>query len=305
MLKDVERKSHVSHDQSQFCVGVCRGALGELFQGISTDGQDEIIVVSSLIPKYSWTYFTPSKHGFSSIKDQSLAAPERSKSFKALALYCNNLDLNWPSGRWHFHSDLQVARGMASSTADIVATLRCAASYFKRTLSISEILTVLSQIERSDSVFLDRLALFSSSKHQIINKFQKMPPLYALYMHEADTVETDGTKPLLLDYYRKNYSTYANLYQQAEQALRQSDLKAICHVASKSAELSQEILPKQHFSHIYLAQKKFQADGVITAHTGSVVGLLYCRQPDITTLENVARFYKELGGYCQYTEMGT
>ncbi len=305
MLMDLEKKKYTKRTRKQACVGVCRGALGELFQGISTDNKDEIVVVSSLIPKYSWAYFTPCESGFSSLKDQTLATPERSKSFRALEIYCKKLGLIWPSGHWHFHSDLQVARGMASSTADIVATLRCAASYFLRELTINEILFVLSQIERSDSVFLDRLALFSSSKHQIINQFCKIPPLYALYMHEADEVETDGTKTLLLDFYRQNYGHYVNLSQQAEQALQARDLHAICNVATKSAELSQEILPKQHFEQIFLAQKKFNADGVITAHTGSVVGLLYCRQPDITILENVAQFYKELGGYCQYTEIGT
>ena len=295
----------MKHIQTQPFVGVCRGALGELFQGISIDDKSEIVVVSSLIPKYSWSYFTPCEQGFSSLKDQRLGTPKRNKSFQALEIYCQQLNLTWPSGHWHFHSDLQVARGMASSTADIVAMLRCAASYFKRDLSINEILAILSKIERSDSVFLDSLALFSSSKHQIIHQFNKLPTLYALYMHEADEVETDGTKTLLLDFYQQNYRHYKSLYQQVELALQQDDLSTLCRLSTKSAELSQEVLPKKHFFNIFQAQKRFKADGVITAHTGSVVGLLYCHQPSITILEEVAQFYKELGGYCQYTEIGT
>ncbi|WP_448567130.1 GHMP family kinase ATP-binding protein [Thalassotalea ganghwensis] len=289
---------------SQASVGVCRGALGELYQGISTDGSNEIVIISSLIPKYSWTYFTPDTNGFSSLKDQKLASPEREKSFTALKIYCQQQSVEWPSGRWSFYSDLQVARGMASSTADIVATLRCAASYFGKKLTTNEILSILSKLERSDSVFLDRLALFSSSKHEIIHQFKKMPPLYALYMHEADEVETDGTKTMLLDFYQQHYRDYLQLNHFAQHAFQECDLQAICKVATLSAQLSQQILPKLHFEQIMQAQKKFDADGVITAHTGSVIGLLYAQKPNIKILENVAQFYKELGGFCQYTEIG-
>lgn len=304
MLMELEQKKYLECKTEQSSVGVCRGGLGELFQGISMDEKDEIVIVSSVIPKYSWAYFTPCENGFSSLKDQRLVAPERTKSFRALELYCQLLGVVWPSGYWHFHSDLKVARGMASSTADIVAILRCASSYFNRILPIQHIIQILAQIERSDSVFLDRLALFCSSKHKIINQYPKMKPLYALYMHENSQVETDGTKPLLIDFYRQNYVQYSQLYRQAESALASGDLKSICHVSSKSAELSQEVLPKTHFQNIFRAQKQFKANGIITAHTGSVIGFLYCQQPDINTFESVACFYKELNSYCQYTEIG-
>jgi len=285
------------------CVGVCRGALGELFQGLSTDGSDEIVVVSSLIPKYSWAYFTPCEEGFASLRDQSLAAPERLKSFRALNLFCQSHQIRWPSGYWFFNSDLKVARGMASSTADIVATLRCAANYLQYSIGVDEIIHILSKIERSDSVFLDRLSLFSSSCHQIIHQFDKVPPLYALYMHEREPVDTDGTKSMLIDFYQSNHRYYRNLYDRVEQALEKADLKALCRISSISAELSNEILPKRNFYSIYKAQSRFSADGVIVAHTGSVVGLLYCQNPGVHIFEQVAQFYKELGGYCQFTEI--
>lgn len=286
-------------------VGVCRGSLGELFQGMCHELQDEIVVVSSLIPKYSWAYFVPDDEVHCSCQQQLLALPQRSKSFRALSFYCQHHQLPWPKGHWHFHSDLQVARGMASSTADIVSILRCAANYFNKPLPVNDIVLILAKIERSDSVFLDRPALFSSSKHQIINEFNKMPPLYALYMHESDTVDTEGTQQMLVDFYRQNQRSYQDLYLQAGQALADSNLQQICQVSTKSAQMSQEILPKPHFHHLYHAMPRFSADGIITAHTGSVMGLLFCRQPDIACLEQVGQFFNELGGYCQYTEIGS
>lgn len=297
--------NHIKNNKVKPYVGVCRGALGELFQGLSIDEKQDIVVVSSLIPKYSWAYFTPNEEGQGCCKSQLLTINDRYKSFQALEIYCERNELPWPDGNWHFYSDLKVARGMASSTADIVAILRCAASYFNRTLELNEIVAVLSKIERSDSVFLDRPALFSSSRHEVISQFNKMPPLYALYMHEQDTVETDGTKSKLVDYYQQNQGQYRQLYNEVAGALGSSDLQGICQASSKSAELSQEILPKPNFHQIYEARKRFNADGIITAHTGSVLGLLFCNQPDIKLLEQVGQFYKELDGYCQYTEIGS
>jgi uncharacterized protein involved in propanediol utilization len=288
-------------------VGVCKGALGELFQGPSTHTENEIVVVSSLIAKYSWAYFIPDVDNHNSYPNRAslLARSDRRKSFKALDLYCQLNQLPWPQGQWRFKSDLKVARGMASSTADIVSILRCAASYFGNPLGNDEIIRILAEIERSDSVFLDRLALFCSSRHQIINQFDKMPPLYALYMHETNTVETEGTRQTLVDYYRQNRTHYSQLYNRMANALGSQDLRQICQVSTKSAELSQEILPKQHFYSLLNEMSRFDADGIITAHTGSVVGLLFCRPPEISCLEQVGRFFNQLGGDCLYTEIGS
>ncbi|WP_299594751.1 hypothetical protein [uncultured Microbulbifer sp.] len=284
-------------------VGVCRGALGELFQGPSVDESDEIVVVSSLIPKYSWAYFTPCDTGFSSLQDQKLSAPERANSFHALELFCRDHEITWPSGYWSFNSDLEVARGMASSTADIVAILRCAANCIQHPLAVDEVIRILAKIERSDAVFLNQLSLFCSSNHKIIHQFDKVPSLYALYMHEAATVDTKGTKSLLVDFYKSNYFHYRDLFQNAELALSSADVKAMCDVSTKSAELSNEVIPKPHFQSIFCAQSNFSADGVIVAHTGSVVGLLYCQPPCVDVFERVAKFYRELGGYCQFAEI--
>ncbi|TQV70574.1 hypothetical protein FKG94_21370 [Exilibacterium tricleocarpae] len=285
-------------------IGVCRGALGELYQGLSAHTNDEIAIVSSLIPKYSWAYFTPDNGPEAGNREVLLETPGRCKSFRALDIYCRLKRRAWPAGRWRFKSDLQVARGMASSTADIVATIRCAASYFRQPASTGDIIQVLSQIERSDSVFLDHPVLFCSSRHRVLREFEKVPPIYALYMHEADKVETEGTKGKLVDYYRQHKRHYLDLSRHMEQALRTKNIAEICSVSTMSSELSQEILPKQHFHAVYRAMQHCKADGVITAHTGSVIGLLFRRPPDIHCLASVGRLFNELGGHCQYTEIG-
>ncbi|WP_168204098.1 hypothetical protein [Aliikangiella coralliicola] len=287
-------------------VGVCRGALGELFQGPALHVENEIAIISSLIPKYSWAYFSPSSTSeentqkyYESLRQNHL----HRKSIIALDHYCNLHNVALPDGHWEFSSQLQVARGMASSTADIVAILRCAAKYFNRTLTIHEILIILSKIERSDSVFLNELALFCSSRHEIIQQFNHIPPLYALYIHEDETVCTDNTKSILNNFYEKNRHSYKDLYRDVVRSFNSKDIKTICQLSSQSAELSQGIFPKQYFSSLVNEMKSFNADGIIVAHTGSVIGYLFCERPGIQLLEEVSMFFKSLQGNCQFTEI--
>lgn len=303
MSIDTVIQPHNKQRQAIFYTGMCRGSLGELFQGPSLNHSNEIAVISSLIPSYSWAYFTPSNDRNDTLLQQAQLHPERQKAFKGLSLYCHDKQVSWPSGHWHFNSDLQVGRGMASSTADIVAVLRCASNTLEQPLHVDDITKVLSQIERSDSVFLDQMSIFSSSAHQVIRTFNSTPPLYALYMHEDNTVETEGTKSILTDYYRDNFACYRTLYLQAESAFAKADAKRICYASSRSAELSQAILPKQHYGTLLKSKAECMADGIITAHTGSIIGYLYCQKPRLSLVEKVSNFFRELGGLCRYTEV--
>jgi uncharacterized protein involved in propanediol utilization len=79
---------------------------------------------------------------------------EKSKSRKAVAYYLDHYGKILPSGRWMFNTELEQGKGMASSTADIVATIRCLDSIFGHDSSSALIAKILRNIERSDSVFL-------------------------------------------------------------------------------------------------------------------------------------------------------
>ncbi|WP_444996444.1 GHMP family kinase ATP-binding protein [Aliikangiella sp. IMCC44359] len=288
-------------------VGICRGALGELFQGPSEHASGEIVIISSLIPQYSRVYFTPVKKLHGSIKEYKkyfLNDPEHHKAFRALDIFCRYKNLNWPVGQWEFNSDLEVARGMASSTADIVAIIRCVANYYKKSLSLKQLLQILFEIERSDSVFLETPTLFCSSHHKIIQQFKKFPPIYALFMHENKTINTDDTKLILLEHYQKNRPHYSRLYQDVIEQFTHQNSKAICQLSTRSSELSQKVMPKLSFHEIHQKMKAFQADGIITAHTGSAIGYLYCQRPDIKIIESVSLFFKKFGGHCKLTEIG-
>ncbi|MET1255644.1 hypothetical protein [Aliikangiella maris] len=296
----------INQDQAVYA-GVCRGALGELFQGPSPYQTDEIVIISSLISQYSRVYFTPIKNQLFSkdeYHDLIYNDPNHKKAFKAAEIFCQLNNLPLPIGQWEFSSDLPVSRGMASSTADIVATIRCLQNYYNKAFNLDNLLKVLFAIERSDSVFLNNLTLFCSSHHKIIQQFGKLPPLYALFMHEENTIETDDTKEILINFYQRNFSHYTKLYSAIIQQFTNRNLKQVCQLSTRSSELSQEILPKKHFYTIHQKMADFYADGIITAHTGSAIGYLFVEKPQIESIESITVFFKKLGGKCQLAEIG-
>ncbi|CAM5668430.1 hypothetical protein SPURM210S_05054 [Streptomyces purpurascens] len=64
---------------------------------------------------------------------------------------------------------LPVGVGMASSTADIVATLRCRGDV-PLPCDTDVVLGILAAMERSDSVFLDEFALHLSGRHRVVRR---------------------------------------------------------------------------------------------------------------------------------------
>jgi uncharacterized protein involved in propanediol utilization len=87
-------------------------------------------------------------------------------------------------------------------------------------------------------------------------------------------------------------------------AFEDNNAKKICECSTDSAELSQKVIPKKTFSCLSDNMKKFQADGLLVAHTGTVIGYLYCEKPNINLIESVSLLFKSLGGACQLTEIG-
>lgn len=289
-------------------VGVCRGSLGELFQGPVIGMHNEIAIISSLIPKLNKVYYSddPDFYEISS-SDVTVAKPPsiHHKSFRALEIFCQLMKLPWPKGSWSFEGELPVARGMASSTADIIATLRCYAKFMGVSLTHKVTTDVLRQVERSDSVFINQPVLFCSSQNSVIHYFNPIKPLYCLFMHDhRGQVNTEDTRELLLTHYEAHYSEYKHLWFQTITAFEENNLKAICHCSTQSARLSQKVLPKNSFHSLLDNTERFNADGILIAHTGTVIGYLYCEKPSIHLIESVSLMFKSLGGTCELTEIG-
>ncbi|MEV8062266.1 hypothetical protein AB0P37_39100 [Streptomyces antimycoticus] len=278
--------------------GVCQGTLGELYQGPLRHGPEpDIALVSFPVDHHSWVHFT---HGV----DPQGPPPLGEKSVAAVRLFLERFALELPPGRWSAHSDLRVGVGMASSTADIVAALRCLFHIFSLPYDADVVTGILSSIERADSVFLEEFALYLSARHRVVRRLGTAIGFHTAYITEPGTVDTAAVTPLLLRHYRRRAQEYERCLTDLLKGFSASDPAAVARAATASAVLSQEVLPKRTFEAAFAHREQFGADGVFVAHTGSLVGYLFAHRPALGLKDELSAFFHSLGHQCSFAQGG-
>lgn len=286
-------------------VGLSCGTLGEFYQGPSfgNDGS-EIAIVSPLIPKYSRMTFVPAASPYCPIiTSQEVTRETKPKMFAGIDQYCALYGLGMPDGTWLNASDLPTGHGFASSTADIVAGIRCVARIYKRDPSISDFLHILAKIERSDSVFMNETTFFSSSHHKVLGAFGAKLKLTAVFMLDGQQINTDKTKEKLVSYYHENADEYRRLMADVQACLENQDTQLLCQCSTRSAALSQRIMPKKHYAQMQDAAQIFDADGIVVAHTGTILGMLFCQRPDISKANAITAYFNSFGAHADFVEI--
>ncbi|WP_371787696.1 GHMP family kinase ATP-binding protein [Streptomyces albidoflavus] len=279
--------------------GACHGTLGELYQGPLPSGDDSDIALVSF-PVHGLTArvgFTPG------------AAPQertglRPKAAEAARLFLDHHGLAPPSGTWSHQSELRVGVGMASSTADIVATLRCLHTYLGIPYDLDTVLRVLSSIERADSVFLDEFALHLSNRHRIVRRLGTALRFHTAYITEPGVVDTEAVTRTLQQFYRRRPDAYGQALTGLLDGFSARDPVAVARASTQSAALSQEVLPKETFETVLAHQGRFGADGVFVAHTGCLVGYLFCRPFSGRTRSDLTALFASLGHQCSFAQGG-
>ncbi|NSX56821.1 hypothetical protein [Parasulfitobacter algicola] len=286
-------------------VGLSCGTLGEFYQGPSF-GNDvsEIAIISPLIPKYSRITFVPKTSSCSPfIASQEVTRETKPKMFAGIDHYCALHGLEAPDGIWLNVSDLPTGHGFASSTADIVAGIRCVARVQKREPNTSDFLKILSKIERSDSVFINETTFFSSSHHRVLGSFGARLGLTAVFTFDGEEVSTENTKEQLIAYYQDNENDYRRLAHDLRECLQNRDVRLLCECSTRSAELSQQVMPKKHYAHVQEAAEIFGADGIVVAHTGTILGLLFGERPDSVKAQSISGYFKCFGARADFVEI--
>lgn len=282
------------------CSGVCHGTLGELWQGpCEQHGELHIGLISLPVRRYSWMHFLPGEDG-----DIERDLDGKDKCRRAIEAYLHLHGKTLPPGRFVHDSELPTGKGMASSTADLVATVRCLDRLFGATTPLAALTALLRGIERSDSVFLDRYALYLSGRQQVLQTFADAPRLHACYIDEGGTVETEKLAEPLLQHYRRHQASYRVHLELALDAFGRGDAAAICEGATRSAQLAQWVTPKPHLDILLRHRRELGADGVVVAHTGSLIGYLFAQRPDPARLGELSAFFAGLGRQCRLIEAG-
>ncbi|MFC6169940.1 GHMP family kinase ATP-binding protein [Loigolactobacillus jiayinensis] len=175
-------------------------------------------------------------------------------------------------------SKIPIGKGMASSTADLVATCRAVARLFECTLTAAEITALCVQVEASDaSAYLAQgLTVIDAHTGQVYWQTDWRPLFASLILEPAPQLSTALVhQQLSVLQLQRQADVFAQTYQVFVQAVQTHSLSLLGQAATRSAQLRQQILPKPYFAEIQQFAQTQPFFGLNVAHSGTVIGLLF------------------------------
>ncbi|MGF0318083.1 hypothetical protein [Nocardia fluminea] len=246
-------------------VGRAFGSCGELLQGVTA--QDRHFLVTLPIRRGTVAVFEPSE-------DDIVVVPAtKSKAHRlATAMVARSTVLR--GGRLTLHSELPEGKGLASSTADLVATARAVADAEGRTVPVGELEADLRAIEPSDGVMYPGSVAYLHREVRLLARLGTLPALTIVTGDEGgsvDTVEFNRNAPRFSRADKREFDT---LLSRLGTAITHGDLATIGAVSTRSAVLSAASRERPHLDATIRAARAIGAAGVVVAHSGTTTGIL-------------------------------
>ena len=244
----------------------CPASCGELIQGL-INGSEKLISCP-----IDWYSTVEVKQGTAHQFDER---PLMRRAVKA-ALKHLQIDESWHQKlSIRFDSTIPVAKGMASSTADIAATAVATARHFQQELNSQALAQICTSLEPSDSTFLHQLSLFDHNQGLIHRQYEWVPDLNILIFESPAQLNTaDYHQMPRQQRLKQNEALLADAIRVFEQATETKDVSLFGKACTLSAFASQNILAKPGFEQFQLLIEKFALPGMVVAHSGTIVGLL-------------------------------
>ncbi|WP_339080880.1 cobalamin biosynthesis protein [Clostridioides difficile] len=247
--------------------GICPASCGEFVQGII---DDEEYLCSYAIDMYSKVYIEEKLVDINLGRYKSRLAIEKVfEKFNLPKKYTKNISLN-------INSKIPVGKGMASSTADIGATIKATLSLIDKDLSSEEISKLAAEIEPTDSIFIDKNSIFNPLNGTVIKYLGNLTNAKVVILEPNKVLDTMKIR-LRQDYNKlkvENKEVIKKSFALLEEGLKKNNLSLVGEDCTLSSLANENIEKKEYLNEIIKISKKYGAYGVNIAHSGTVVGIL-------------------------------
>jgi uncharacterized protein involved in propanediol utilization len=243
------------------------GTFGELLQGALPDDTDFLVTMP--IARWSTARFLLEP----SVSDVHVRPPHKTKSRRLVEAMLSRYGVRG-GGFLVLDSDLPEGKGLASSSADLVATARAVGEAIGIVLDSTEIEGLLRGIEPSDGVMHDGVVAFHHREVRVRSHLGHLPPVTVVGVDEGGEVETVGFNKQPKVFTGAQRRTYAVLLRKLTQAILTGDVAAAGEVATQSALMNQRFCPKRTLTEMIEICRAVGGLGVIAAHSGTALGVL-------------------------------
>ena len=251
------------------------GACGELAQGMF---EGNLVMVTCPIDLFSTATVEVSPgagmvHGPDDSPKSTMAV---SRTLRCLG----RTDVN---ARLHLESPLPRQKGMASSTADVIASIGATAAALGESLPVARQAELALSIEPSDGTMFPGVALFDHRSGLVARPLGEPPPMEVLALEFADRVDTEAfnrvdRRPAL----ERRSERFLEAYRLIAAGLETGDGVPIGMGATMDAISYQDVFPNPYLEAGLELARTAGAVGVNVAHSGTVLGLLFLDDPEQT-----------------------
>lgn len=247
--------------------GAAFGSFGELLQGVLPD-DDVDFLVTFPIDRVSRVRFRLNPGG------ELHVFPAHKWKARTLARMVMDAS-GWDGGgTLVVDSELPVGKGLASSSADLVATARALGEALGLEMPPSAIEDWLRPIEPTDGVMYPGVVAFEHRRVRLRAQFGPLPPVTVVAVDEGGQVDTVAFNASRTPFSAADKREYAHLLDRLSDAVAAADVAAVGAVATRSTVLNQARLPKRHLAVMTSICEQNQGLGVICAHSGTMIGVL-------------------------------
>ena len=198
------------------------------------------------------------------------------KASRAVSRTLAFLKFNDMDARLHLESPIPRKKGMASSTADVVAAIGATAAALESHISIPQQAALALSIEPSDGIMLPGIALFDHRSGRIARSLGNPPAMRVLVLEFSGVVDTEDFNAVdRVSDMQGQEARFREALDLITAGLEGGDATLIGQGATLSALAHQGVLPKPQLPAVLSLGRAAGAAGVNVAHSGTVVGLLF------------------------------
>lgn len=260
-----------SNTEYSVATAKANGTFGELLQGYLLNGKS--FMVTFPINLFSFATFIPDAKS-----NVIVTIPQHKKKSTLLAYKLLELFNLKVGGVLIINSELPEGKGLASSSADLVATAYAVSKAVRITVNQELIAELIRGIEPSDGIMYEGIVSFYYKELKLIESIGNLNNLVVVAIDEGDVIDT-------LEYNQRkkiyNYAEaikYESMLCDITYAIKNKNLKMVGKISTQSAIMNQQHNPKKFLDQCIKICSRINGVGVTVAHSGTFLGILLDNQ---------------------------
>lgn len=248
--------------------GTAFGTFGELLQGELPEDDGDFLVT---LPVACWTrvVFHPDPRR----TEPQVWPAHKTKALRLVRMIC--ADAGRPAGGLlTVRSAIPEGKGLASSSADLVATARAVGRALGVPMPPRRIERHLARIEPTDGVLYPAIVAYHHRSVRLRATLGSLPRMTVVGVDEGGVVDTVDFNRAPKPFTAADRHEYARLLDRLTLAVRDGDLPAVGDIATRSALRNQEVNPKRWLEPMRDICRDVGGLGVVAGHSGTTLGIL-------------------------------